>query len=236
MVQPPAKIRVYLEVGSQRTFAGAIDWPGWSRSGRDELSALGALIACGPRYARVLQAAQLDDTQRTFLFSPPTNISEIVVTERLKGSSTTDFGSPAVAPSVDEAPVSDEELRRLAAVLEACWQAFAAAVEAAQGKELRKGPRGGGRDRTEIVQHVIEANRAYLDRIGCKLVMVEDSDPQQEVGWMLEESLKALAGAAAGELPLRGPRGGVRWTPRHFVRRAAWHVLDHAWEIEDRAL
>jgi hypothetical protein len=25
-----------------------------------------------------------------------------------------------------------------------------------------------------------------------------------------------------------------RWPPRYVVRRAAWHVLDHAWEIEDR--
>jgi hypothetical protein len=44
----------------------------------------------------------------------------------------------------------------------------------------------------------------------------------------------ALAAGARGELPERGPRGGARWTPRSFVRRVAWHVLDHAWEIEDR--
>ena len=40
--------------------------------------------------------------------------------------------------------------------------------------------------------------------------------------------------AASGEMPERGPRGGVLWKPRYFVRRAAWHALDHAWEIEDR--
>lgn len=193
-------------------------------------------VPYGPRYVRALQTAQLDYTQCTFLFNPPTDTSELVVTERLKGSATTDFGSPAVAPPGNEAPISDKELRRLVAVLTACWQAFAAAVEAAQGKELRKGPRGGGRDLAEIVQHVIEANRAYLGRIAWKPAGVEESDPQREPGWMLKENLKALAGAAAGELPLRGPRGGVRWTPRYFVRRAAWHVLDHAWEIEDRAI
>jgi hypothetical protein len=37
-----------------------------------------------------------------------------------------------------------------------------------------------------------------------------------------------------GELAERGPRGGIRWPARYYVRRAAWHVLDHAWEIEDR--
>jgi hypothetical protein len=46
--------------------------------------------------------------------------------------------------------------------------------------------------------------------------------------------LGALRAAARGEFPLLGPRGGRRWTPRYFVRRDAWHVLDHVWEIEDR--
>ncbi len=36
---------VYLEVGPRRIFAGAIDWPGWCRSGRDEETALEALVA-----------------------------------------------------------------------------------------------------------------------------------------------------------------------------------------------
>jgi hypothetical protein len=45
----------------------------------------------------------------------------------------------------------------------------------------------------------------------------------------------AVRRAEGKELRL-GPRGGVHWTPRYFVRRAAWHMLDHAWEIEDRIL
>ena len=51
-----------------------------------------------------------------------------------------------------------------------------------------------------------------------------------------EAILKAVAASAHGEVPERGPRGGVRWTARYFVRRDAWHVLDHTWEIEDRSL
>ena len=46
----------------------------------------------------------------------------------------------------------------------------------------------------------------------------------------------ALSRAVSEGLPEKGPRGGTIWLPRYFVRRAAWHVLDHAWEIEDRAL
>jgi hypothetical protein len=31
------------------------------------------------------------------------------------------------------------------------------------------------------------------------------------------------------------PIAGRRWPPRYAARRIAWHVLDHAWEIEDRS-
>jgi hypothetical protein len=47
--------------------------------------------------------------------------------------------------------------------------------------------------------------------------------------------VQALTAAAHGDVPERGPRGGARWSPRYFVRRVAWHLLDHAWEIEDRS-
>jgi hypothetical protein len=26
------------------------------------------------------------------------------------------------------------------------------------------------------------------------------------------------------------------WTPRRFVRRTAWHLFDHLWEIEGRLI
>jgi hypothetical protein len=44
----------------------------------------------------------------------------------------------------------------------------------------------------------------------------------------------ALAAGARREIPRQGPRGGALWTPRYFVRRSAWHTVDHLWEIEDR--
>ena len=33
-------IKVFVEMGKKKTFAGAVDWPGWCRSDRDEKMAL----------------------------------------------------------------------------------------------------------------------------------------------------------------------------------------------------
>ncbi len=227
MARSSNKIDVYLEIGKKRTFAGVIDWPGWSRSGRDEGSALQALFEYGPRYARVLCAARLG-------FRAPADASAFAVSERLEGNATTDFGAPGLAPSSDADPVDEVELRRFQALLKACWRAFDAAARAAIGKELRRGPRGGGRDLEGIVQHVVGGDAGYLARLGWKFKMGDGDEPDEELRRTRQAILKALAPAAHGELSARGPRGGVRWTPRYFVRRVAWHVLDHAWEIEDR--
>jgi hypothetical protein len=48
-------------------------------------------------------------------------------------------------------------------------------------------------------------------------------------------AVDALA-ARAGGRPVADPRQTKNpWSPRFYVRRAAWHALDHAWEIEDRS-
>lgn len=229
MAQASNNVDVYLEIGKQRTFAGAIDWPGWSRGGRDQEAALRALRDYGPRYAGVLHAASI-------AFQPPADTSVFNVVERLEGTTTTDFGAPDKAPSSDTRPVSDAELSRLQSLLRAYWQAFDAAVQAATGKELRTGPRGGGRDLEGLVRHVLGAEQGYLARLAWKLKKREAERLDEELGRTRQAVLDALAAAARGELPARGPRGGVIWTPRYFVRRVAWHVLDHAWEIEDRVV
>ena len=87
MAQGANHIEVYLEIGQTRTFAVALDWPGWCRSGRDEASALQALYDYGPRYARALQPTQLR-------FRAPSQASALVVLERLRGNATTNFGAP----------------------------------------------------------------------------------------------------------------------------------------------
>lgn len=219
------KINVYFEIGKKRTFAGSIDWPGWCRSGSDEESALQTLFDYGPRYARVVKSLG---------FQAPANLSDFVVVERLKGDSTTDFGAPAIAPVSDRQTVNETELQREEKLLKACWRAFDRAVTTAQGKALRVGPRGGGRDLEKIIHHVLDAQAAYLAQIGWKF---EKSDELEKYLIQTRQAvLKGLEAASHGELPERGPRGGVHWTPRYFVRRSAWHILDHAWEIEDRVL
>jgi hypothetical protein len=217
------KIDVYLEIGKKRTFAGAIEWPGWCRSGQNEGAALLALFEYGPRYERVVRASGLE-------FQSPSSEMAFSVIERLDGNATTDFGAPDVTPLYDKRPVDPAELERLQTLLEASWRKFDATVDAAAGKTLRKGPRGGGRELDGIVQHVSNAEKAYLGRLGWRPEKGDSNDLTQ----IRQAILNALELAARGEGPERGPRGGKIWKPSYFVRRAAWHVLDHTWEIEDR--
>ena len=221
------KIPVYLEIGLKRTFAGAIDWPGWCRSGRDEESALQSLVDYGARYARVVRAKEIG-------FRAPTDTSSLVVVERLRGNATTDFGAPDLAPASDATPIKDAELKHLQTVLKACWRAFDASVKSANGKELRKGPRGGGRELDGVVRHVLESDGSYLSSLGWKATQDEGADIIEALKRLRKAILEGLRAAAHGKIAERGPRGGHRWKPRYFVRRSAWHVLDHAWEIEDR--
>lgn len=219
------KLNVYLEVGKRRTFAAALDWPGWCRAGRDEAGALQSLYEYGPSYALILKSARLG-------FRAPRDVSTFTVVERLKGNATTDFGAPDQVVSSDSKPLDKAELQRLQAILKSCWRALDKAVELAAGKKLRTGPRGGGRTVDGIVQHVLGAEIGYLSQLGGK---VSESDSSlSPVEQVRQAILKTLAAAERGEISPHGPRGGKRRPPRYFVRREAWHVLDHVWEIEDR--
>ena len=214
-------IAVYFETGKTRTFAGAMDWPGWCRSARDEAGALRALFDYGPRYASAIQTSKSS-------FVAPEGVEAFAVVERLVGDATTDYGTPGKAPASDAQAVSFDELRRFIKLLRACWKTLDNAAAAAAGHELRKGPRGGGRDLDKIMEHVLMAEAAYVGRIGDNL------DPSLPLVECRKALLRALEHSVEGKVPAVGPRGGQRWSPRYFVRRAAWHVLDHAWEIEDR--
>jgi hypothetical protein len=212
---------IFLESGSKKTFAGAVDWPAWCRSGKDEASAIQALFDCAPRYASVVQAASLE-------FPLPENPQAFTITERLPGTTTTDFGAPDAALADNASLVGESELARFQAMLDVFWDALDRAAQSAAGRELCKGPRGGGRETDEIIRHALEAHTAYLGRIGVK------PPPGADLAIMKQITSQALATAVHSELPTHGPRGGAYWTPRYFIRRAAWHLLDHAWEIEDR--
>jgi hypothetical protein len=157
------------------------------------------------------------------------------VTKEVEGNATTDFGAIGVIPSEDTRPMNAGDLERFQALLRACWQTLEGAAVAAAGKELLKGPRGGGRELDGILRHVLESQAAYLGSIGIKFKVNMSADALGELRCCSQAVLDGLAASARGKLPERGPRGGVYWPARYFVRRLAWHVLDHAWEIEDRA-
>jgi hypothetical protein len=218
---------VYLERGAKRTFAGALDWPGWCRQGPNETDALAALLAYGPKYAAILAGTRLG-------FAAPKEVTQLVVVERLPGTATTDFGAPGVAPTVDQdRSCSSADLKRFEKILRAGWRAFDEAVKSASGKRLATGPRGGGRSVEAIVSHVIGADAGYLSAVGWKAPRAGKAAEQLAV--TREAILAALRASATGEIPPQGPRGGTRWTARYFVRRVVWHVMAHVWEIERRA-
>jgi hypothetical protein len=221
----PTRIAAFVEVGTKRAFAGAVEWPGWCRAGRDEGAAIEALIAYAGRYAKALRGTRLG-------FEAPNGLSGLRVAERLAGDATTDFGAPSIAAKADARPIDDAELRRLLAILMACWRTFDRAVEEAGDRPLARGPRGGGRDLDKIVAHVVGADGSYVRMLGWK---VEPGTKGGDVDKSRSAILDAVATTAVEGPPPPGPRGGKRWLPRFFVRRVAWHVLDHAWEIEDRA-
>ncbi|HEY8677324.1 MAG TPA: hypothetical protein VIN39_01665 [Candidatus Dormibacteraeota bacterium] len=202
---------IYIESGSKRVFACALDWPGWCRADRTEAAAMAALGAYAARYAVVAKEAGIK--------FPIKSASEFTVVDRIPGSGTTDFGAPCAWPPSDGERLTPTEADRFASLLEASWTVFDRVVSGAPAS-LRKGPRGGGRDRDEIVRHVIDAEGAYAPKIG-----IRGTAPAE----LRRTILETLRGSV---VPLKVAEKG--WPPRYAARRMAWHVLDHAWEIEDR--
>lgn len=208
--------RVYLEIGPKKVFACSIDWPGWCRIGKTEESALETLVDYASRYRVIAERAGLE-------FAP----GDPMVVARVKGDSTTDFGAISAIPDSDREPVDAAEAARTAALARAAWAVFAE-VAAASPDELRKGPRGGGRDRDKMVAHVVEAERAYARKIGVRHKPFKD-----------ETGLTALREDIAGVLEQPSgaiPPGTKDWPVRYAARRIIWHVADHIWEMEDRRM
>ncbi|MPZ74190.1 MAG: hypothetical protein GEU74_13325 [Nitriliruptorales bacterium] len=225
----PTRLPVYLEAGAKRVFAVAPRWPGWCRSAKTEDAALESLLAYLPRYAAALGTA---------VDRPPTvrDVSEFDIVQRVAGNATTDFGAPARPVAGDEAGFRAAEARRQLGILQICWVTFDRAAAAAHGAELRKGPRGGGRDVDAIVAHVLDADAAYLSKLGGKLRRDSAAAVDERMQAVRDAIVDTAAARVRGEAPPRQPRSGSLWPVPYLVRRSAWHALDHAWEIEDRRL
>jgi hypothetical protein len=207
----PTTLRIVLEQGTSKVFASALDWPGWSRCGKGDEAAIDELLAYAERYAEVAVRAGVR-------FPASFGVS---VVDRVAGNATTDFGAPGVPSAFDDDPLTPTARRRQVALVRASWELFDDVVASAP-ESLRKGPRGGGRDRDTIVDHVREAERAYARKLGVKHPPYRSD---ADVTAMREELVGVLlAGTAEGT-----------WPPAYAMRRIAWHVLDHAWEIQDKS-
>jgi hypothetical protein len=213
------RIPVAVEETPKRTFATAIDWPGWSRSGRTVSGALEAIAAYAGRYAVVAAAAG-----EPF----PADDIEVEVFETSGGGGGTEFGVPSRVTEADGRPTTAAEADRLARIVDAAW-ACLDGVAAGAPEELRKGPRGGGRNTSKVVAHALEADHAYAREMGLKLPAPVPGDPGS-VRHLRELILEVLRQPSDGS-----PIAGRRWTVRYAAHRIAWHSLDHAWEIEDRS-
>jgi hypothetical protein len=196
--------RVSLETGKTWVFAIALDWPGWCRRGKGEEAALETLSEYAARYRRLVGPA----------FKP----GELEVIGSIKSDMHADFGAPGVAGPWDAEALTTKEADRMTSLLEKCWHGFDKVVATAPG-ELAKGPRGGGRDRDPIVDHVREAERAYGRKLGAQV--------PPRTPW--SEQREAIAEV------LRRPPEGQKWPVRYGLTRLAWHVTDHLWEIEDKS-
>lgn len=212
--------RVVIESGSKKVFASAIDWPGWARSGRFEADALEALADYAGRYGKVAEIAGVSGVEEVAV--------AMDVIEHLPGNATTDFGAPDARAVAEEETMSDAECERQIALLRACWTYFDDTATRVS-EELHKGPRGGGRDRSKMIAHVLEAERSYARKLGVKT---------PKGGMDTPEGLQAHRDAVCDAIRdiNRADASQARWPLRYFIRRAAWHVMDHAWEMEDKDL
>jgi hypothetical protein len=217
-------IRVMVERGKKkRVVACAFDWSGWDRSAKTEDDALAVLESYRPRYTKVAALAGLADEFAA--------TGELDVVQRLPGNGMTDYyGVSGMRAEPENEAMSEAECERKIALLRASWTYFDD-VASRVSPELRKGPRGGGRERDEIISHVNGAEiQEHATKVGVRTPLEARRDP---------DALRAHREAfctGIREFNARGAAAGQWWTVAFTIRRCAWHMLDHAWEMEDRDL
>ena len=216
-------LRVILEIGKKRrVVAGAVDWPGFDRWGTSEDDALRKLSSYLPRYLAVAERAGLG--------SSFARVSHLEVVERVPGSSSTDFWGIAHVPSqIEREVLLAAELERRLDLLRACWAHFDDVAARVSG-ELRPGPRTVGRSHDQIVRHVVgtepdQFSRKVEVRTPIEVVLTPDGLATHRL-----QLLDAIRAYNADGRPAR------TWPIQFLVRRTAHHVMDHAWELEDRDL
>ena len=219
-------VRTVVQHGpkEKKVAAFALDWPGWSRGAKTPGDAVDMLEAYRDRYGPIASLAGLESEFEA--------AGKLDVVEDHVGVGSTDFWGISFAPSsFEQAPMPEDELERKLSLLQAAWR-YLDDVAARVSPDMQRGPRGGGRTRDEIVRHVLGNERGDLARrVG---VIVEPVVPATLEGLRShqEDYLAALRDYNAQGRLARGRN----WTIPLLVRHTAFHVLDHAWEMEDKDL
>ena len=217
------QLRVTLEIGpkGKKVVAVAPDWPGLERGAKTEDTAIAKLRSYLPRYAPVAKLAELDGTFAA--------ITTVDVVEHYPGTGSTDFWGISFAfSSFDRQAVSSEELERELNLMQACW-AYFDSVRFRVSAEMQKGPRGGGRDRDQIVRHTLGTEMDWAKKLG--LPNLFDTNLTDEVVSAHRDAYcSAIRAFHAEEKMAR------TWPLRYLIRHTAYHTLDHAWEMEDKDL
>jgi hypothetical protein len=219
-------VRTVVERGpkAKRVVAFNLDWPGWSRGARTAELALETLESYRERYRPV---AGLAGMEPEFEAAGP-----LLVVEDKVGTGSTDFWGISFSPAAaEQGPVGDAQLERALTLLRACW-AFFDGVAARVSPEMRKGPRGGGRDRDRIIRHTIRTeSEDFAKQVGLRIpegaALTPDGLRQHR-----EAYVAAMRAYNAGEVKRRMRS----WTLPFLIRHSAFHMLDHAWEMEDKDL
>lgn len=216
-------MRVTLEIGpkGKKVVAVAPDWPGLARGAKTEEAAVERLLAYVPRYAPVAKLAGLESALAT--------VPVVEVVERYPGTGSTDFWGISFAfSSIDRQVLSDEALERQLRLLRASW-AFFDEVRGRVSAELRRGPRGGGRDRDQIVRHIFANEQDWAKGLG---VITPDE------AMLTDEGMNAHRDAYGNAIRAFHAQGKMarKWPLPYLIRHTAFHTLDHAWEMEDKDL
>jgi len=217
------QLRVTLEIGpkGKKVAAVAPDWPGLERGAKTGEAAIERLQSYLPRYAQVAKLAGMDGE-----FAAITTVDMV---EHYPGTGSTDFWGISFAFSgIDRQDMSSEELARELTLMRACWALFDE-VRSCDSAELQQGPRGGGRQRDQLVRHVVGNEQKWAKKLG---VLTPDD------AILTDEGLKAHRDAYCTAIWALHAQGKMArtWPLRYLIRHTAYHTLDHTWEMEDKDL
>ena len=205
--------------------AFGLDWPGWSRGAKTAEVALETLESYRERYRPI---AALAGMAREFDAAGPLEIVEDKV-----GTPSTDFWAISFAPSLDGAG-SDGRRTNWSAGSRCCVPAgrSSTAWPRASRPRCSKGPRGGGRERDEIIRHVFRVESLDFAEAGRSGVAGWPDPRGEELHRYREDYVAGMRAYNAGQFERRMRK----WTLPFLIRHSAFHTLDHAWEMEDKDL